>query len=498
MKRIIITLISIFTLQWAWSQVASDALRYSSVQYGGTARTIGTGNSMSVLGGDYGTISINPAGLATYRASDFTFSMGYLNVNTSSGLNGNTPFESHDNKLTFNNVGLVFNSKPWGSSKWTNTNFAIGLNKHTDFNRTIFYQGNSAGSIVTLFKNQANTGQFDDFGNLLAYDAEALYDSTIAGKRRYFSDFDGKEAEVINRSQTVKTTGRVSELVISYAGNYDEKLMLGVTIGVPFAKYEFSNSYGENDVDKKIPFFNSLNIKETYKTDGTGVNIKIGAIYRPIQAVRVGLAFHSPTSYSFAETRTVDFTYNYTNNKNQTYNNPVESPEGTSNYTINTPIKTLASAGFIMGKNGFITAEIEHLNYRNAKIRFSTPDSIGQTRISELKAYESRVNEEIKSLYKSAVTMRLGGELALDVFRLRAGVNLIGSAKADEKGFRQVYTAGVGVRGKSAYLDFAYRFENQKYLYQPYIVDATTPIRQPNVDINSNSSSIVATVGYRF
>jgi hypothetical protein len=29
-------------------------------------------------------------------------------------------------------------------------------------------------------------------------------------------------------------------------------------------------------------------------------------------------------------------------------------------------------------------------------------------------------------------------------------------------------------------------------------VDVTTPIRQPNVDISSKSSSVVATVGYRF
>ena len=74
MKRTIIVFFCFFSFQWAWSQLASDALRYSSVSYGGTGRSMGTGNSMSVLGGDFGTISINPAGLATYRSSDFMFS----------------------------------------------------------------------------------------------------------------------------------------------------------------------------------------------------------------------------------------------------------------------------------------------------------------------------------------------------------------------------------------------------------------------------------------
>lgn len=496
MKRTIIFFLGFFTLQLAWSQLASDALRYSSVQYGGTARSMGTGNSMSVLGGDFGTISINPAALATYRSSDFMLSMGYLNVNTRSTLNGNSAFENPANKFTFNNVGIVFNSKPWNNPKWTNTNFAIGLNKHTDFNRTIYYQGTSPGSIVTLYKNQANNEQFDDFGNLLAYDALALYDSTIAGKTRYYSDFDGKENTVIGRSQTIKSKGRVSELIISYAGNYDEKLMVGVTIGVPFAKYELSNSYGESDPNNQVPFFNNLNQKENYTANGTGVNVKLGAIYRPIQALRIGLALHSPTSYNFGETRTTDFTYSYTNSNGKIFENTAQSPEANIDYIVNTPWKTLASVGVIMGKKGFITAEVERLNYAKSKIRFETPDSIGQQRIEDLKQYESVINTNIKDTYQSALTMRLGGELALDVFRLRAGINLIGSAKQSESGFRKIYTAGVGVRGKSAYLDFAYRFENQKYLYQPYFT--SEPLRQPDVDISSNSSSVVATLGFRF
>ena len=497
MKRIclaIVNFISIFSLSHA--QLSSDALRYSAVQYGGTARSMGVGNSMSALGGDFSTISINPAGLATYRASDFMFSLGYLNVNTSSQLKGNSTFDNPVNRFTFNNIGIVFNNKPQSGSKWTNTNFAVGLNKLSDFNRTIYYQGSSAGSIVTLFKNQANNGNFDEFGNLLAYDALALYDSTIAGKRRYFSDFDGKEGVPVNRSQTAKSSGRTTELLVSYAGNYDEKLMMGFTIGVPFAKYTLDNNYAESDPTNQIKFFNSLASKENYKAEGIGINLKLGAIYRPIQALRIGLAVHTPTSYTFSETRTTDFTYNYTTNSNKIVENTAQSLEGTSDYTINTPWKSTASLGVLFGKIGFITAEAEYLNYASAKIRFSTPDSISATRIQELKLYESQLNDNIKALYKSALSLRVGGELALDAFRLRAGVNLIGSAKQGETGNRTIYTVGAGVRGEKMYLDLAYRFENQKFLYQPYLT--AEPSRQPNVDVSSNSNNFIMTLGFRF
>jgi hypothetical protein len=499
MKRFLFTLsllLSVFSA--AIAQQASDALRYSSNQYLGTARSIGAGNAMSVLGGDFGAIGINPAGLATYRSSDFSVSMGYLNTSTNAQLlgNGNTNWNELAGKVTFNNIGLVLSSKPLGNSRWKTGNFAIGFNKLNDFNRTIYYQGTSPGSIVTLFKNQASAGIWDDFGNGLAYDAEALYDSTIAGKKRYYSDFDGKEGASIKRSQAVNTKGRTTEMVISYAGNFDEKLYVGATIGIPFVKYTYDNNYGEDDASKEVPYFNNLNYRDKYTTDGTGVNLKIGAIYRPAQFVRIGASIHTPSSITFSESHTTDFTYNYTTNSGKNYNNEVQSLEGISKYNINTPWKAIGSVGFIIGKSGFVTAEAEYINYSSARVRFNSPDSIGTQRIQELKDYENVVNNKIKDQYKSALNIRVGGEVVLDIFRLRAGVNLLGNANKADSGVRMVYTAGAGVRGARSYFDIAYRNEKQNFSYQPYL--AAEPARQPNIEIAPTQHSLVATLGFRF
>lgn len=499
MKRSLVTLsLLLITIAWVKAQQASDALRYSNNQYLGTARSIGVGNSMSVLGGDFSSISINPAGLATYRASDLSISFGYLNNNTIAQLSGggNTEWNELASKMTFNNIGLVLSSQPMGNSKWKTGNFAIGFNRLNDFNRTIYYQGSSPGSIVTLFKNQASAGIWDDYGNALAYEAEALFDSTIGGVKRYYSDFDGKEGAAVNRSQSVKTSGRTTEMVISYAGNFDEKLNVGVTLGIPFVKYTYDNIYNENDQNSTVPFFNSLGYKDKYKADGTGVNLKIGAIYKPSQAVRIGASIHSPSSIQFSESHTTDFEYNYTTNSGKTYNNLAQSPEGISKYNINTPWKAIGSVGFIAGKNGFITAEAEYVNYSSAKIRFETPDSIGSQRIQELKDYENTINNKIKAQYQSVVNIRLGGEIVLDIFRLRAGVNVLGNANKTDGGVRMIYTAGAGVRGQHYYFDMAYRNEKQNFNYQPYL--ASEAARQPNVDVTPVQHSLVATIGFRF
>ena len=51
----------------------------------------------------------------------------------------------------------------------------------------------------------------------------------------------------IQKEQSVRRKGGINELVISFAGNYNEKLMLGATIGVPFVNFEENKSYEESD-----------------------------------------------------------------------------------------------------------------------------------------------------------------------------------------------------------------------------------------------------------
>ena len=45
-------------------QNAWDAMRYSQVNYQGTARSLALGNAVTALGGDFGSITLNPAASA--------------------------------------------------------------------------------------------------------------------------------------------------------------------------------------------------------------------------------------------------------------------------------------------------------------------------------------------------------------------------------------------------------------------------------------------------
>jgi hypothetical protein len=483
-------------LNIAWAQSATDAFRYSAIQYGGTARTLGTGNSMSVLGGDFASIGINPAGLATFRRSDLSLSLGYFMSNANAQLRGdnNQAFDQSKNKVSFDNVGLVLSNETI-NPKWRTSNFAIGLNKLANFNREFYYSGNSPGSLATFFKNRANEeGVNDDFGSGLAYDSYAIdYDSTA---KRYFSDFDGNPFVPVNRTQTATTTGYANEMVISYAGNYNDKLSLGITLGIPFTKYTFTSRYAEEDKDNSVKFFNNLIYNNNIITEGAGVNLKIGAIYRVNQMLRIGGAIHTPSSLSMKETYDADMFYSFTSNSGVQRDNNAESPIGEVEYKVITPWKFIGSAGVLVGKYGFITAEAEFINYASSKVRFDTPDSIGSTRINELKGFQANLDKEIKAQYQSALNVRIGGELAYEAFRLRAGWNYLGAAQQVDGNPRNIFSVGAGVRGNNMYFDIAYRTENQKFTYNRY--DAGEEARIPKVNVKNRQNAVVATIGFKF
>ena len=76
MKKIILfTLASTLALA-ASAQSWQDALLFSENEYAGTARSVAMGNALTAVGGDLGSIGLNPAGSAVAGSSQFTLSPG--------------------------------------------------------------------------------------------------------------------------------------------------------------------------------------------------------------------------------------------------------------------------------------------------------------------------------------------------------------------------------------------------------------------------------------
>lgn len=492
MKRYLLPLLMLVTAA-AFSQTAPDALRYAYLTPGGTARFLGVGGAFGALGAEFATLSQNPAGLAMYRTSELMLTPALRFANTEAKLPGNNfPGTEKKSHFHFDNIGIVFNTMP-RNSKWKTFNVGIGYNQLANFNRTIFYEGDTDGTILNNWFDAArpimqnsNINDFDPrtldpFTGTLAYQAGAIYYQNSVPTY----DFEGNENATVTRNQILEQSGTMNEMVFSLAGNYDEKLFIGTTVGVPFVRYRLSGEYQEIDNAGVVEFFDDLAYTEYLGTDGVGVNVKLGVIYRASQALRIGAHVHSPTWLRLTDDFNNTFFYRYTDGTG-TNSDQANSPSGNFDYRLATPWRAGLSGAMLIQKYGFVSADVEWVDYSASRYNF-TADVAN----SDNRAAERQVNTNIQRLFDPTMNFRVGAEAVLSDFRLRAGLNLLGKPYANESGFNTAYTAGAGVRGESFFLDLGFRFGSGTGSVIPYSGG-------PRVTTKNRVSDFLLTIGFKF
>ncbi len=483
----LVVMVSLLCQQVAYSQTASDILRYTDLSPQGTARAAGIGGAVGGLGGDFTALSINPAGIGGFWKSEFMVTPSYMLVNTDAVLEGTTSTE-RDNNFGISNIGIVFTNTP-NRGKWRSVSLGFGLNKMNNYRQEQFFRGETRGSIVDRFAGlgtDLTPDQLDGFEAGPAFDAGAIYD--FDSDNIYESDFLGYGDVPFGKQQLASQSGYFNEMAISFGGNLDNKVLLGLTLGIPFVSYTSEKVYRESDEGDVIPAFNELRFEEYLNTDGGGVNLKLGAIAKIGKSLRVGAAFHSPTYLNLTDRFSTELNYVFDQGSGEQSLDGL-SPEGEFEYAIITPWRAVGSAAYIFGKYGFVSADVEFVDHGSTRYDFTTnSDNL------EDREYQDVVNAEIKDLYGSALNIRLGGELAYEGLRVRGGLQLIGGPYQEDNKTQSIITLGAGVRGNRAYLDVAYNYRTQKELYLPYQVSGA-----PNqlVNTTTNRSQFLLTLGFK-
>ena len=246
-------------------------------------------------------------------------------------------------------------------------------------------------------------------------------------------------------------------------------------------------SYTETDVENVSPFFDNMTYTEDLATDGVGINLKLGIIYRISQALRVGATVHSPTYFALSDNFSTSVTSNLTiNNAPESYS--ADSPVSNFNYQLVTPWRASGSLAYIFGRSGFITGEIEYVTYNSAN--FSINDD---------PTFEQDLNDEISTSLTEAINFRVGGEMIFGKVAVRGGygVNLspYDSTVDAENEVIQTISIGIGLRTKRFFIDAGYSRAMYLEEYQPYTANSTNVVRVIN-DVTRNR--LIATVGFRF
>lgn len=575
MKKIYFIAASLAVPFMADAQSAIDGFRFSQPDMKGTARYMGMGGAFGALGGDLSSISTNPAGIGVYRRNEIGLTMDLDIQNATSESQGLKNTQSQT-KFLINNIGGVAS---WNLANSIMPNINVGFT----YNRAASFNQHYSGSIPTLSNSLTNyiagissnegvtvgdvTTIFDTDG-YVSFDPYNPNDGgyaapwlSILGYDSYFITPTGDEDQPNWIGQwgaktsgagafDVTTTGGANEYNIAVGGNIANKVFWGVDFGIVDLNYSMTAMWGENlqnaVVDNPEGTENSSSMwtmTNSYNASGTGYNIKVGLIYRPIQELRLGLSFASPTWYSINESYMASTNFNYGVNipdiqQNRAITN--DGQWGLNSYNFRTPWRLTASAAGVIGRNLIVSADFEWQKYD--KMRFYNgggyefgygggggfddwdwdyPYYAPAKKASPLLNTDPwyATNADIEDYYKSTTTIRVGAEYRITPrFSVRAGYAHVSSPVRKEAtdGSMLIYTSGtmtnykmdnstdyitcgLGYNFDHFYIDAAYVNKHQSSEYHAYTPDPANPqIPSPTSKLSFSNNQIILSAGVRF
>lgn len=540
----------------AFAQSAIDAYRLSQPDLRGTARFMGMAGAFGALGGDLSTLSQNPAGIGVYRSNELGFTLDLdIQRSTSDALGLKTT--DNQTKFYLDNIGGVATMK-LGSDAIPNINFGFTYNKAVSFNRR--YKGNFPSVQTSMSNYIAGIANSEE---LTVADVETTdyydpYNPTDGGIQAPWLAILGYDSYLINPNGDpdspswtgqygngtsgtalfdVTEKGSVDEYNIAIGGNISNVVYWGMNFDIVNFDYRLDALWQENlngayvynpRYDQVQQTESQWNLHNLYRANGTGFNYQLGVIVKPIQELRIGLAFHTPTWYNLTETFSAGTNMRYYGENLSSATN--DGYPASNDYNFNSPWKVIASVAGVIGSKFIISADYEWNGYKTMK--FSEPnnydggywdpwydyDFYSATPMAlnnDIYAYD---NQEIKNIYRHTDTFRIGAEYRVtNNFSVRAGYSHVSSPVESKAKDNQMsistagtipnyrfdndtnyITCGLGYRYKGFYIDLAYVYKHMSSEYHAYTPDPGSSYASPQAKIDFSNSRIVLSTGIKF
>ena len=538
----------------------ADMFELSQTQFNfGTARSMAMAGAFTSLGADLSSMAINPAGLGMYKGSDLSITPL---VSMQRAMNNATSYDESNrkNKFSISNFGFATNIYE-GQGDVLSITLGFGYNRLQDLNYNYAFEttGNTS-SIADVFSTMLNNSGIDfvnDIGlddnyrpKLNTSNTDSYLWPAALGSQTNLTHYNkdtgkwapnwiGNNGVDIGHYASVESIGSVGEYAFSVGMNISNKLYIGATLGLQSVYQEKHYYYGEDyyysqksDDDLKygdagIPFqLMYSHFDQTTIVSGSGVNFKLGLTYRPIQNLRIGVAFHTPTYYS------LDREYQAAMSSNSFSNDPSYDPGPDAfpkpngdreipksdissllvddyefGWSFTSPTKILFGASYTFGKVGLISIDYQRDWYNTMRMKDAPINGLSE-----------EYKHTMKTTFKGSNTIRVGAEVRpIQRIALRAGFGYSGSWLQDENTVLSspitksttYYSAGIGfILSRSTYLDLAYSYQTSKQteynlFYADYYDKDNNYIDEDSsysdyysTDINRHNISL--TLGFRF
>ncbi len=493
MKKILVAAAFLAATVGAGAQNFYDAITFSQNHYFGTARSMGMGNAVTALGGDLGSIGINPAGGAVNGYGQFAITPGLSISSVSSSYSPEgeraygAPSRLGNSRMTLPNLGLSMNYKTGRSRGVKSITFSVLSSQTDDYNFAAEgFGSNSQTSKIAEFADAAFgysesvLAKYSSFNNneapwdlLTAYQGGMYgpygWDGMYAGVTETISpdgDYHYVPGALAQTSYLTKR-GTKNDLILNLAFNVSDRVYVGFNVGLPTARYRYSESFYESAVNPDLfpiqfddeggtytTYFLRGMYNYKYNAEIDGIYAKVGVILRPVDGLRIGASFQTPTAYTVSETWQ---NYASTTFDDPFYDDEETSPAGEFSYSLRSPYRASFGLAYAFGKQGVLSVDYELADYSVMRFSDVHRDSMGYD-----DGYRAE-NMTCKNFAGLAHNIRVGAEWKLTPeFAVRAGYTL---ATSPERYWTD--SAGQTITADSYMSDF--------YSYTDRIVHLTTP-----------------------
>ena len=511
MKKIFFSacLLSLFMVH-AHAQETYENTKLIDNDLNGTARYVGMGGAMEALGADISVINSNPAGIGLFRRSSGSVSFGLVSQDGASSF-------KYGNKTnaSFDQAGFVYSMRD-GRRTFINLGFNYHKSKNFDYilNAASGLNGASQHKL-SYMKALANENNLDKTSSgwrgKFAYTSQLdnLYYNTLM-----MTSSDGFFYNDASRYEFGRAeTGYIGEYDFNTSVNVNDRVYLGITIGIHDVHYTGHSLYNEALVNLNNQTVGDITVNDERRITGTGYNASFGIIFRPVDAspFRIGLSVTTPTWYDL---KTSNYTYLINNTKADGGGKlqgdyPNYTTGESYEFKLFTPWKFGVSLGHTVGNYLALGASYEYADYSRLDTRVNDGYDVDYWGdVYEHSSSDEPMNRHTRETLKAVSTLKIGAEAkVMPNLAVRAGYNYV-SPMFKKEGYKDGnidsygsnyssatdytnweatnrYTVGVGYTLGKMSFDLAYQYAQTNGKFHPF-ADSYLDYTYPGQDSNGN------------